>query len=29
MNEIICPHCKRAFKVDEAEVADIIKQVVA
>lgn len=27
MNEIICPHCKKAFKVDEAGYADIIKQV--
>jgi len=27
MNEIICPHCKKAFKVDEAGFADIVKQV--
>ena len=27
MNEIICPNCKRAFKVDEAGFADILKQV--
>ncbi|MGE0581721.1 MAG: DUF2130 domain-containing protein [Steroidobacteraceae bacterium] len=27
MNEIICPHCKRAFKVDDAGYADILKQV--
>lgn len=27
MNEIICPHCKKAFKVDEAGFADIAKQV--
>jgi hypothetical protein len=27
MNEIICPHCKKAFKVDEAGFADILKQV--
>ena len=27
MNEIICPHCKKVFKVDEAGYADIIKQV--
>jgi hypothetical protein len=27
MNEIICPHCKKAFKVDEAEFANILKQV--
>lgn len=27
MNEIICPHCKKAFKVDEAGFADIMKQV--
>ncbi len=27
MNEIICPSCKKAFKVDEAGYADIMKQV--
>ncbi len=27
MNDIICPHCKKAFKVDEAGYADILKQV--
>lgn len=27
MNEIICPHCGKAFKVDEAGYADILKQV--
>lgn len=27
MNEIICPHCKKTFKVDEAGYADILKQV--
>jgi hypothetical protein len=27
MNEIICPSCKKAFKVDEAGYADILKQV--
>ena len=27
MNEIICPHCKKAFKVDEAGYAEILKQV--
>ena len=27
MNEINCPHCSRAFKVDEAGYADILKQV--
>ena len=27
MNEIICPSCKKAFKVDEAGFADILKQV--
>jgi len=27
MNEIICPHCHKAFKVDEAGYADILKQV--
>jgi hypothetical protein len=27
MNEIICPHCGKAFKVDEAGYANILKQV--
>ncbi|MDQ7068961.1 MAG: DUF2130 domain-containing protein [Sulfurimonas sp.] len=27
MNEIICPNCKQAFKIDEAGFADILKQV--
>lgn len=27
MNEIICPNCKKGFKVDEAGFADILKQV--
>ncbi len=27
MNDIICPHCQKAFKVDEAGYADILKQV--
>lgn len=27
MHEINCPHCKKAFKIDEAGYADIIKQV--
>jgi hypothetical protein len=27
MNEILCPHCKKAFKVDEAGFAEILKQV--
>jgi len=27
MNEIICPHCSKAFKVDKAGYADILKQV--
>jgi hypothetical protein len=27
MNEIICPHCKKAFKIDEVGYADILKQV--
>lgn len=27
MNEIICPNCSKAFKVDEAGFADILKQV--
>jgi len=27
MNEIICPNCNKAFKVDESSYADIVKQV--
>lgn len=27
MNDILCPHCGKAFKVDEAGYADILKQV--
>ena len=27
MNDIICPHCKKAFKVDKQGYADILKQV--
>ena len=27
MNEIICPHCSKAFKIDEAGYADILSQV--
>jgi len=27
MNEIICPHCKKAFTIDEASYADILQQV--
>lgn len=27
MHEIICPHCKKAFKIDEAGYADILNQV--
>jgi len=27
MHEIICPHCLKAFKIDEAGYADILKQV--
>ncbi len=27
MNEIICPHCKKAFKIDEVGYADILNQV--
>ena len=27
MHEIICPHCEKAFKVDEAGYADIVKQI--
>ena len=27
MHDIICPHCSKAFKVDEAGYADILKQV--
>jgi hypothetical protein len=27
MHEIICPHCQKAFKIDEAGYAEILKQV--
>jgi hypothetical protein len=27
MHEIICPHCSKAFKIDEAGYADILQQV--
>ena len=27
MHEIICPHCNKAFKIDGAGYADILKQV--
>ena len=27
VNEIICPHCETAFKVDEAGYTDILNQV--
>lgn len=27
MNEVICPNCKKAFKIDEASFAEILKQV--
>ena len=27
MNEIICPHCHKAFTIDEAGYADILKQI--
>ena len=27
MHEIICPHCGKAFKIDEAGYADILSQV--
>jgi hypothetical protein len=27
MHEIICPHCKKAFKIDEAGYSEILKQV--
>ena len=27
MHEIICPHCGKAFKIDKAGYADILKQV--
>ncbi|WOJ94694.1 DUF2130 domain-containing protein [Congregibacter variabilis] len=27
MNEVVCPHCSKAFKIDEAGYADILKQV--
>ena len=27
MNEIVCPHCQKAFKIDESGYADILQQV--
>ena len=27
MIEIVCPHCQKAFKVDESGYAEILKQV--
>ena len=27
MQEIMCPNCKKAFKIDETGYADILKQV--
>lgn len=27
MNEIVCPHCQKAFKIDDAGYSDILKQV--
>ena len=27
MHDIICPHCNKAFKIDETGYADILKQV--
>ena len=27
MHDIICPHCSKAFKIDETGYADILKQV--
>ncbi|NBO04480.1 MAG: hypothetical protein EBV16_09880 [Betaproteobacteria bacterium] len=27
MHDVICPHCSKAFKIDEAGYADILKQV--
>ena len=27
MNDIICPHCSKAFKIDDAGYADILRQV--
>jgi hypothetical protein len=27
MNEVICPNCNKAFKVDETSFAEILKQV--
>ena len=27
MSEIICPHCSKAFIINETEYADIMKQV--
>ena len=27
MHDIICPHCSKAFKIDESGYADILRQV--
>lgn len=27
MHDIICPHCKKAFKIDKSGYANILKQV--
>jgi hypothetical protein len=27
MHEVVCPHCNKAFKIDEAGYADIVKQI--
>nr|NDG60092.1 hypothetical protein [Betaproteobacteria bacterium] len=27
MHDMICPHCSKAFKIDEAGYADLLKQV--
>jgi len=27
MNEVVCPHCKKTFKIDETGYADIVKQI--
>jgi hypothetical protein len=28
MNEIICPNCKKAFKVNESDFTNILRQVI-
>ncbi|MEY3476876.1 MAG: hypothetical protein RLY65_1276 [Pseudomonadota bacterium] len=27
MHDLICPHCSKAFKIDESGYADIMKQI--